>query len=158
MKKIVFLVALCFVAILGGCFCEATYKTFLVADCTNLVFLRKHYLLGVCVLTEYVDTPLINGGMNFACMDMDEGYTQNGYFVKIHCQDYIDYDPRHLFDIDRVRQGHRFVYLIRREEEVLTRSILTPKPRDVIFKCLETGGVEVAESFLMNDVCEGLDK
>ena len=103
---------------LGGRVCELSYKTTFYADCDAECFIRKHYMLGLCILIEFVDTPFLNGGFIFAPQGYHSEDARAHNLIPIQTRSFMFYDPHGFFDgICRLISGHMELYLINREEE-----------------------------------------
>ena len=149
MKRIFYLTTLFFTFCLGGFLCELSYETKIFADCNAQCFYQKHYLLGHCVLTELLDTPFLNGG----CFMIPPRNPRKGAhhlcLVQVTRKQYIDYDPRKMFDTRRVYRGQAALSFIKHKEAFICQTKASQKTRDSLFSCMVSNNMEVAlESIL----------
>ncbi len=118
MKRLLRITSAVFCVWLGSRICELSYKTTLYADCDAKCLIRKHYLLGHCILTELADTPFLNGGFCFVPRGYHSEDAKADNLIPIQTRPFMFYDPHDFYDgICRLISGHMELYLINREEE-----------------------------------------
>ncbi len=118
MKKMLRIASIVACAWLGSRVCELSYRTTFYADCDAKCFIRKHYMFGHCILTEFVDTPFLNGGFHFVPQSHASVNSKVGNLIPIQTRSFIIYDPRGYFGgIERYLRSDMDKYLINQEEE-----------------------------------------